>query len=905
MNKLGLTTTEAELSLKKYGNNALSQPPREGFGAKLWGNFQDPIIRILILALGINIIFAYTGHADWLETIGIFMAIILATFVSTWSEYSNENAFQKLQEEASKIRCKVWRDGEPLELPIDDIVTGDAVILAAGDKVPADGLILEGDLKVDQAALNGESEEAEKLPAPLDYDWPEKIDFLDTSRIYRGSVVVEGTGVMQTVKIGDNSVYGKLTQELKDDERDSPLKLKLKHLAHQISYFGYAGGVLITIAVMVHNMIQAGGWAAYTANLPVVLEDFLQALILGVIIIVMAVPEGLPLMIAIVSSLNMKKMLKDNVLVRKLAGIETAGSLNLLFTDKTGTITRGHLEVVGFLTGDLQEYDGFAALPETVRELVYQNSAFNTSAVVTEGKIVGGNITEQALSSYIGTYRSAKLMERLHYLPFNSTNKYSLAQVQAGGRTALPSGEAAGTASRITGETAALSGGYCLLKGAPEKLLDRADTYLDGEGQIQTLTGAQKALIDKKLLAYANRAIRMLALCTGPAGMKAEPLPENGLTLVGVFAIRDEVRPEAVQAIGAVQDAGVQIVMITGDRKETALAIAKDAGLFRGGRDIVWTSDDLAAKKDEEIKLELRHLRVVSRALPMDKSRLVRLSQEMGLVVGMTGDGVNDSPALKKADVGFAMGSGTEVAKEAGDIVILDDNFLSIKNAILYGRTIYNSICKFITFQLTINFSAVAINFIAPFIGVDKPLTIIQILWINLVMDTLAALAFGGEPALEKYLEEKPKERTAPLVSRKMLSSITLGGIYMTAVAIAFYKSAWVDHLFRDAPDHIYVYTGFFCTYILMAVANGFNVRSSGLNLWEHLERNKGFIDVMLIILIVQVAMTFIGGRLLRTAPLTLTEWGVVAIFALSIIGVDLLRKLITGSLKREAGTRG
>ena len=584
-------------------------------------------------------------------------------------------------------------------------------------------------------------------------------------------------------------------------------------------------------------------------------------------------------MIAIVSSLNMKKMLKDNVLVRKLAGIETAGSLNMLFTDKTGTITKGHLEVVGFLTGDLKEYDSFKALPEQVRELVYQNSALNTSAVVTEGKIVGGNITEQAMSSYIGSYRSDKTMKRLHYLPFNSTNKYSLAQV----------GE--------TGE-GSQGKGCCILKGAPEKLLDRTDTYLDAEGNLQALSQAQKAVLDKKLLEYANRAIRMLALCTGPVGMKAEPLPEGGLTLVGVFAIRDEVRQEAVQAIKEVQDAGVQIVMITGDRKETALAIARDAGLFRGGRDIVWTSDDLAGKSDQDIKLELRHLRVVSRALPMDKSRLVRLSQEMGLVVGMTGDGVNDSPALKKADVGFAMGSGTEVAKEAGDIVILDDNFLSIKNAILYGRTIYNSICKFITFQLTINFSAVAINFIAPFIGVDKPLTIIQILWINLVMDTLAALAFGGEPALKKYLEEKPKERTAPLVSKKMLTSITVGGAYMTLVAIAFYKSPWVDHLFRDAANHIYVYTGFFCTYILMAVANGFNVRSSGLNLWEHLERNKGFIDVMLIIVIVQVAMTFIGGRLLRTAPLTLTEWGVVVVFALSIIVVDLLRKFISGNLK-------
>lgn len=269
------------------------------------------------------------------------------------------------------------------------------------------------------------------------------------------------------------------------------------------------------------------------------------------------------------------------------------------------------------------------------------------------------------------------------------------------------------------------------------------------------------------MLELAADAIRMLALCTYESDIEGDALPADGLTLVGVLGIRDEVRPEAVEAIAEVQDAGVQIVMITGDRRETAVAIARDAGLLQRPNELVWTSAELAEMSDEQVKLELHKLRVVARALPMDKSRLVRLAQEMNLVVGMTGDGVNDSPALKKADVGFAMGSGTEVAKEAGDIVILDDNFLSIKQAILYGRTIYNSICKFIVFQLTINFSAVAINFIAPFIGIEKPLTITQILWINLVMDTLAALAFGGEPALEKYLREKPKDRSAPIVSKK------------------------------------------------------------------------------------------------------------------------------------------
>lgn len=877
MNKFGLTTEEASKALSEQGNNALTQPPRETFWDKLWENFKDPIIRILILALLVNVVFVYMGHGDWIETMGIFLAIILATFVSTYSEYSNENAFQKLKEEASRIRCKVWRDGEPVELHIDDIVVGDAVILEAGDKVPVDGILLDGDVKLDQAALNGESKEAHKLIAPPDFTWGDgTIDFLDEHKLFRGSVVVEGQGIMQAVKIGDSSIYGQLTQELKDDERDSPLKLKLKGLAHHISQFGYAGGVLIALAVMLHKAYLYGDFGAYFANTPLLLSDLVQAVILGIIIIVMAVPEGLPLMIAIVSSLNMKKMLRDNVLVRKLVGIETAGSLNLLFTDKTGTITKGKLEVVRFITGDRQEYPAFDVLPAKLKAFTYQNVVLNTSAAVSDGAMVGGNMTERALSNYVGSYRMEEMLHRDKFIPFNSANKYSWAAVS-------------GNSER-----------YCLAKGAPEKLILQTSHYWDAEGNRQPLTEEMKKTLDDRMLELAADAIRMLALCTYESDIEGDELPADGLTLVGILGIRDEVRPEAIEAIAEVQDAGVQIVMITGDRRETAVAIAKDAGLLQRPNELVWTSAELAEMSDEQVKLELHKLRVVARALPMDKSRLVRLAQEMNLVVGMTGDGVNDSPALKKADVGFAMGSGTEVAKEAGDIVILDDNFLSIKQAILYGRTIYNSICKFIVFQLTINFSAVAINFIAPFIGIDKPLTITQILWINLVMDTLAALAFGGEPALEKYLREKPKDRSAPIVSKKMLSTITMGGVYMTFIAILFYKSSYVDHLFRNAPDHIYTYTGFFCTYIFMAVANGFNVRVSGLNLLEHIDKNKGFLNVMALIVAIQVLLTYVGGRILRTTPLNLHEWSVVVLFGLSIIVVDLLRKSVCQMLEKK-----
>ena len=879
MQKYGLNSQQVQRSQVLHGRNILPQPQQQSFLKKLGENLQDPMIKILLVALLINMVFAYSGQGDWVESIGILVAILLAVLVSTWSEYSNENAFQRLQAEASRTQCRVWRDGKPQAIPVEEVVVDDAVILQAGDKVPADGCLLEGKLQVDQSTLNGESEPAEKISRAIHKEQAENtVDLLNQHQLFRGSVVVEGNGIMLVERIGAASLYGQLTQELKDEERESPLKLKLKALAKQISRLGYSGGVLIALAVMLHKMIVAGGWNAYTSNWDLVVNDLLQAIILGIIIIVMAVPEGLPLMIAIVSSLNMRKMLRDNVLVRKLVGIETAGSLNILFTDKTGTITKGHLQVVSYLSGEGKEYYKLEELPATLKAYTIQQVLLNTSASYSKGQLVGGNMTEAALGSFAGTVALETMPQRLELLPFNSSNKYSLAIVQDAGRV------------------------YGLVKGAPEVLLPKVTHYWGEDGAQRPFTEEQRKYLDARMNALAGKAMRLLALCSfetnaaqqakGGAAGEGTAVPERGWTLMGVVAIRDDVRQEAVDAIKAVQRAGVQVVMITGDRKETAIAIAKDAGLLHSQEELVWTSSELAQLSDDEVKAQLAKLRVVARALPLDKLRLVRLAQELNLVAGMTGDGVNDAPALKRADVGFAMGSGTEVAKEAGDIVILDDNFLSIKQAILYGRTIYNNIRKFIVFQLTINFAAVMTSFIAPFLGIDKPLTITQILWINLVMDTLAALAFGGEPALAAYMHEQPKRRSADIINKRMLQEIILGGSVMTVLGLAFFKSSWVDGLFRNAPDHIYTYTGFFSAFICMAVANAFNVRAEGVNVLKNLQQNPAFLQVMLVIVAVQVGMTYLGGSLLRTAPLQGQEWLVVVACACVMLLGGTLYKL-------------
>lgn len=882
MAKFGLTDAQAEESRRKYGSNALTEQASESFWSKLKDNFGDPMIKILCVALIINVIFAFLGQTEWYESVGIAVAVILATFVSTFSEYRNENAFQTLQAEASRIYCKVYRNGEVTEVSIQDIVVGDCILLQTGDKIPADGILVDGSLKVDQSVLNGESKEASKQAAPKAYTNDDTaMDFLNPYKVFRGAVVVGGNAVMQVEVVGDKSVYGKIASELQvDEERESPLKVKLSNLANGISKFGYIGGFAIAIAylfqrIVIHNAFDFAQILAYCSNWMAVVNDVVEAVMLAVIIIVMAVPEGLPLMIALVSALNMGKMLKDNVLVRKISGIETAGSLNILFSDKTGTITKGQLETVTFIDGQAKAYENYESVTGALGKMLSLSIYHNTDAVISgEGKdckVIGGNATERAVLQYAASARGSaeSNVVRVTSIPFNSTNKYSATTIDG--------------AQKIT-----------LIKGAPEKILAKCTTVYDENGIKQPFTG--RSAMEEKINALAARAIRVLAFATSDAAIEGDTLPQNDWTLVGIVGIRDEVRPESVTAIHEVHQAGVQVVMITGDRKDTAMAIAQEAGIIETESNLVLTSDELAKMSDEEIKAQMANLRVVARALPSDKSRLVRLAQELNLVVGMTGDGVNDSPALKKADVGFAMGGGTEVAKEASDIVILDDNFNSIDKAILYGRTIFNSIRKFIVFQLTINVSAVLISFISPLLGLENPLSIIQILWVNLVMDTLAALAFGGEPALHRFMQERPKRRDEAIISRQMWSQILTGSLWIFALSLFLLLSPVAASWFRPDETAKYLMTGYFTFYILIAAFNAFNARTEKLNLFDNISKNHGFWKIILLIVVVQILMTDFGGEVLRCYGLDGMEWGVVIGLAFTIIPIDLIRKILVHS---------
>ena len=813
----GLTDSQVQESRKLYGTNALTELPGDPLLTKFLESLKDPMIIILLCALVIQLVLFFMGRAEWFEPFGILMAVLIASGVSSITEYKQEQkaSLLKAQQEAGET-TKVIRNGTIHEIHVSEVVQGDVVYLQAGDKIPADGVIIEGAVKVDQSALNGETEEAEKLPNPNNEDYNIK-DLLNKYYAYRGTVVCSGEGYMKISVVGDKTLFGELALEVQEAQRKTPLQVKLGKLAHQISVFGYTGATAIVVGILMRTFI--------TGNLP---PDFyawarllVDAITVAVTIVVCAVPEGLPMLTSMLMSFQSMQMAGDNVLVRKINGLETAGSLNLLFSDKTGTITEGRLTIAEIALPSVKVVTSLDELdPESLSDILI-GAGVNNSAAVGDGAVIGGNSTDRALMSFFMGHSEilAKIEEAKRnvkeFTAFNSDNKTS---------------------------TVTLNDGVKYIKGAPEKIIPQC--------KHMAVTALKK--LNNYINAQADRAMRLLAVAKDSG---------KGMELVCVLSIRDNVRKEAVDAIRQVRNAGIQVVMVTGDRKETAVAIAKEAGLITSPDEIAMTSAEMSEKSDDELKAMLPNIRVISRALPSDKSRLVKIAQELNMVVGMTGDGVNDSPALKKADVGFAMGSGTEVAKEAGDITILDDNFKSIAKAILYGRTMFKSIRKFLVFQLTVNVAAVAICFLGPLFGQNVILTVIQLLLINLAMDTLAAVAFGTEPPRQEYMNEKPIPRDANIITQDMLSEILTGALYITVTCLAVLFVPKVRGLFGNV-DVIYLRSAVFAVFMMAITFNGLAMASS-----------KNCVMVMMFIFLMQWAFIEFGGEVLSVEALSLDSW--------------------------------
>ena len=875
----GLSASEVAESRSKYGANVIPESEPTTFWDEFKETFKDPMIRILLVIVAIMIIMYALGQAEIYEPIGTIVAVLIVAYVTAKTGVASDTKYRELKSGIKKDVVKVYRDGAIAQVEIDDIVVGDKVLLQAGDKIPADGIIISGGLKVNNSALNGEVEECPKTPAEGKIEFPENLtgDVITGKHIlFRGAVVFDGEAVLDVCKVGVDTLMGKMASEMNIEEVDSPLKVKLSILAKQISRFGYASAVIIVVLYMAYFVSGAGGISEYLSlEWGKILGDVISAVSLAILIVVCAVPEGLPLMISLVLMQNTGKMLSHNVLVRKAIGIETAGSLNILFSDKTGTITKGQLDVVEFLSADgkvimPENLNEYAEIKRLVNIAIGKNSA---SQFDSNHNVIGGNATDQSLMRFLGEedYRSLdKIYTVTEKQAFNSSNKFSQAFIKEENKV--------------------------FYKGAPERLMAKGGLKgVDTSGKIIDI---DTDLINAKINDYAGRAMRIIGFSYSKSPMTESKINEDS-TIIGFVAIRDDVRAEARDAIKDVQDAGIQVVMITGDRKETAVAIAKDAGLIRAESDRVIDSTELSKMTDEEIKAVIKDIRVISRALPTDKSRMVGLCQELNLVVGMTGDGVNDSPALKRADVGFAMGSGTEAAKEAGEIVILDDNFRSIKDAVLYGRTIYHNILKFCSFQLMINVAAVVVSAISPFFGIIEPLKVTHLLFVNLVMDSLGAIMLGNEPAKSEYMRELPRRRDESIISNSMASQILFTAGWLVVLSFCYLKLPYFASFFDNEKE---LYTSYFALFILAALMNGFNVRSAGFDIFSGLSENPGFVKIQIAIALVVFAIVnaaliaplAIISNMFSCAPFGAIGWCLIIALSFTMIPVDLIRKALS-----------
>ena len=870
----GLTSAEVQASKNTHGDNRLSSKEANSLLSIFIEAFQDQWILILLAALGLKIIFNFVGmifpaigEANWYEAISLIFAILMSTGFSAISQYRNEQKFNTLQEEASKTNAKVYRDGKLKEVLVDNIVKGDQILLQSGDKVPVDGIILEGELKVNQAVLNGESEDAKKLPLG-DQEEPDSSDLFTELKVFRGTVVTSGEAVMEATQIGDNTVLGSINTSLQEDSKDSPSKEKLNQLAGNIGVLGYSAGGAYSVINLVLGFIALN--KANNLNGGSIFLLIIETILFAVTIIIMAVPEGLPMMLALVSSMNSGRLLAQNILVRHPDTIETAGYMNILFSDKTGTITEGKLSVVDFFLADGTLYAAtgetdapdFDTISDSLKAEMINGIGLNNDAMIADGNAVGSNATDRALLDFlIGrdslNFDTNSITEKQQ---FNSATKF---------------------ASVTTND------GKTYIKGAPEFILNDCYYYLDKYGHKQNFTDDIKTHFQELSLEQANRSMRLLAILNTNG---------NDKVLIGIVCIRDNVRSSIKQTVETMNRAGVQVVMVTGDRKETAVAIAKEAGIVTGENDLVLTHDELTALSNQELKQKLPFLKVVSRALPMDKKRLIEAAQDLDMVAGMTGDGVNDSPALKSADVGFSMGDGTEVAREASDIVILNNSLTSIEKAVLYGRTMSKSVSKFIIFQLTVNVTTIAMSLLSPLLGLKEPFTIIQILWINLIMDTLAALAFGEEPTLDRYMNEKPVAKKANILTGYMKSAIGVASVFITLVCLAILKNVGgiQDFITNGTGNFEMVTTFTFTVFIYAVIFNSLNTRSNGFNVFEHIGENKKFSIVMISIAVVQTLIIQFGGKVFSTVPKDVQHYIVALLIAVLIIPADLIRKALT-----------
>ena len=853
--RFGLTDEQVKQSREQYGRNVLTPPHRTSLWKLYLDKYRDPIIQILLVAAFVSLILAFIEH-NFMETIGIFVAVFLATTVGFYFERDAAKKFNVLTALSEEQPVKVRRGGKVMQIPRHDIVVGDVVLIEVGDEVPADGeLLVSTDLQINESTLTGEPITEKNTEGGGDGAYPRNV-------ILRSTMVMNGRGEFVVTAVGDATEIGKVAQ--KSTEQTSvktPLYVQLDKLASIISKVGSVVSVAAFVIFLVHDILTNPAWGGkdYFYMAEIVLDYFMMA----VTLIVMAVPEGLPMAITLSLALNMRRMLKSNNLVRKLHACETMGAVTVICTDKTGTLTQNQMQVDELLPKDDNQH------------LLDVAIAINSTAELDEDKAIG-NPTESALLLWLKSqdkdYRELRQQAKvLKQQPFSTEKKYMA------------------TIAEVDGEK------YLLVKGAPEIVLDLCEMEERYRNQaLRELDEWQHKAM--RTLAFAYRRIdRGEAASEKSVPTIGQLLSAKDFTLQALVAITDPIRKDVPAAVKECRHAGIEVKVVTGDTAATAMEIGKQIGVFEDEAENIGADGDMTsldqqmitgeqweALSDEEAYKRAKDIRVMSRARPTDKQRLVAMLQKHGEVVAVTGDGTNDAPALHYAHVGLSLGSGTSVAKEASDMTLLDDSFKSIANAVMWGRSLYRNLQRFLFFQLVVNVAALLLVLGGSIIGTEMPLTVTQILWVNLIMDTFAALALASLPPSHEVMNDKPRKATDFIINKGMAFGILFCGIAFFIVMFAML--IYCERRGKGGVD-VHELTVFFTTFVMIQFWNLFNAKSLGSNrtAFRHFLKDKGMILVLALVLVGQWLIVTFGGEMFRTVPLSLTEW-LVIIGATSII---------------------
>lgn len=867
MNFNGLKSSEVEVSRTTYGSNKLPEPE-----LKKWYHFAkealtEPITMILIIIALFQLVLGAMGVMSLSEPVMIIVVLAIVTGIAIKTGLGVQKSAAELRAKTAVRYCDVVRDGSVQTINKDDLVVGDLVLLRTGQEIFADGFIVDGEISVNNAAINGETKECRKIPS-ANYKHVKTTSttaYTDQCSLFAGTVIMSGEGKMIVTDVGVNTVNGDTLVKMQTLEPPkTALDIALDHLCDFISKWGTIAAALAFVIMTITGILNAGSLSQYfSGSILESIQKVAQNVSNALTIIVAAVPEGLPLIVKLVTKQNVSTMEKFNILAKNTGKIPELAYVNLICTDKTGTLTTGEMTSTVMINGNCQDIFNKES---SLNELIDLNICMNNSAVFdSNGNITGGNSIDRAVLDMLSPEDAQKIQNKAimkKRVPFSSENKFSAVTLNNGAND------------------------FTVYKGAPEKLIEKCKFYLDNDGIVTELTEEKRKALKSHIKGLTEKAMRCIALTI--SDKTDDDLPDE-MNLLGVIGVVDPVRNEVPEAVKIAHKAGIQVIEITGDCMETAKAVAMEAGIYKPG-DLAVTNDEFEAMSDVKVKEIIPQLRVISRCSPNTKLRLVTLAQEIGMSVAMTGDGVNDAPALKKADVGFGMQDGSDVAKEAADIVLTDNNFASVVKAVELGRTFMHNIMMFLEFQLPINISLLILSMVFPIIsGGSALLAAVQILIVNIIMDSLNSLSFGGEPPKEEYMNEEPIMKGSGLFIRGAKGRIALSSI----VFIALFGVITFGPVGNIFATKLSAMTARFALLCLMAVFNGFTIRTDSMNLFKGIKNNKLFVYIALGIFTMAVVLCNFVGNLVQTTPMDVKQWIVVLVTAFMVVPVDWIRKAI------------